>query len=244
VRDAETAGALAISLLAGGAGLVGAESADEPPIITACYEARLANLGYLRILPDGGTCRRDESPISWNERGPQGPVGAAGPAGPEGPLGPVGPTGPPGPSRLPTTDSDPDPEVCTSATQGDTLVRTDDAAVGMYVCAGNGWAGVILPRIHVTWEDPHPTALVWWVWAELTGLPVSTELGFRVQFFGADGSPRGGGSTRVTADAAGRVANFRFGFSECGGHAIFTVRARPDLDAETLASRTAEAAGC
>ncbi len=48
----------------------------------------------------------------------------------------------------------------------------------------------------------------------------------------------------MTTDAAGRVANFRFGFTECGGYVIFTVRARPDLDAEALASRTAEAASC
>ena len=41
----------------------------------------------------GATCRKNETPVSWNAVGPAGPRGPAGPAGPQGPAGQQGPAG-------------------------------------------------------------------------------------------------------------------------------------------------------
>jgi hypothetical protein len=58
--------------------------------------------GQLRVIdPAVESCRRNETPISWNQAGtpgPEGPQGPAGPAGPQGPAGPAGPAGPQGPA--------------------------------------------------------------------------------------------------------------------------------------------------
>ncbi len=240
-------GALAAGLLAGSAGLAGAEGADEPPVIEGCYESRLPSLGYLRVLPEGGSCRRDEKPINWNQAGPPGPAGAAGPAGavgPAGPQGPEGPQGPAGPSRLPTTVSDPDPNACTTETQGDTLVRTDDVLIGMYVCAGSGWAGIVLPRIQVAWDDPSPHAPVRWFQTELNGFPANTELGLRVRFFWPDGEPAGGGFKVRTTDAAGRLPAESMGFGHCGAHVTITVMSNPHELGPAIASRSANVPAC
>jgi hypothetical protein len=63
--------------------------------------------GQLRLIdPATGRCLPSETPISWNQTGPQGlegdpgppdPAGPQGPAGPHGIPGPHGPVGPPGP---------------------------------------------------------------------------------------------------------------------------------------------------
>jgi hypothetical protein len=46
----------------------------------------------------GGSCRRNESLVSWNAVGPAGPIGPIGPAGPAGARGPEGPKGAQGPA--------------------------------------------------------------------------------------------------------------------------------------------------
>lgn len=71
-------------------------------VIDGCFQGQS---GLLRVIDAeaGATCRSDERPIRWNERGPKGDSGPPGPMGPEGDAGPVGPqgdvgpTGPPGP---------------------------------------------------------------------------------------------------------------------------------------------------
>jgi hypothetical protein len=40
-----------------------------------------------------GTCKNNETPISWNQDGPAGPTGATGPTGSTGATGAIGPTG-------------------------------------------------------------------------------------------------------------------------------------------------------
>ena len=68
-------------------------------IITAC--AKNSN-GDLRLVRHATQCKSSETPISWNQAGPQGsqgppgPNGAQGPAGPQGPQGPAGAAGPAG----------------------------------------------------------------------------------------------------------------------------------------------------
>jgi hypothetical protein len=62
------------------------------------HDGRHGVSGQLRVIdPATDTCRRNETPISWNQTGPQGPAGPEGPAGPAGPVGPAGPFGPAGP---------------------------------------------------------------------------------------------------------------------------------------------------
>ena len=52
--------------------------------------------GDLRLVNSHDDCRKSETPVRWNVRGPQGPQGATGPEGPEGPRGPQGLQGPQG----------------------------------------------------------------------------------------------------------------------------------------------------
>jgi hypothetical protein len=58
--------------------------------------------GQLRVIdPATERCRRGETPISWNQTGPQGTKGDKGDPGPPGPAGrpgPIGPRGPQGPT--------------------------------------------------------------------------------------------------------------------------------------------------
>ena len=51
----------------------------EPNVIYGCYSKET---GILRIVSGSGDCLSSvESPISWNQTGPQGPAGPAGPSG-------------------------------------------------------------------------------------------------------------------------------------------------------------------
>lgn len=70
-------------------------------VISACVSTAD---GTMRIAT---TCKRNETPLSWNQVGPQGPTGPQGPQGPQGvpgvagipgPMGPAGPAGPTGPA--------------------------------------------------------------------------------------------------------------------------------------------------
>ena len=60
-------------------------------VINGC----IASNGVLRI---SSSCSTKESPISWNQIGPQGPAGPMGPTGIQGIAGAVGPQGPVGPT--------------------------------------------------------------------------------------------------------------------------------------------------
>ena len=76
-------------------------------VIRACVTTAS---GAVRVLTDETKCRRGETLLSWNQRGPAGPqgipgpqgvpgpTGPGGPAGATGPQGPQGPAGPPGPA--------------------------------------------------------------------------------------------------------------------------------------------------
>jgi hypothetical protein len=64
-------------------------------VIHACF---VTKTGTLKIA---ASCKKNETPLSWNEAGPTGPqgiAGATGPAGPSGPEGIAGMTGPAGPT--------------------------------------------------------------------------------------------------------------------------------------------------
>ena len=61
---------------------------DSGGVIHGCY---LKAVGSLRVIDPstGQHCTVVETPIQWNQTGPQGPSGATGPAGPVGPAGPA-----------------------------------------------------------------------------------------------------------------------------------------------------------
>jgi hypothetical protein len=52
----------------------------------------------IRIVGAGTNCKRNETPLAWNQQGPTGPAGSPGPQGPAGPQGPKGDTGAQGPA--------------------------------------------------------------------------------------------------------------------------------------------------
>ena len=58
--------------------------------IESCYQTKD---GSLRVVDTqaGGTCRKGETPLAWDQHGQPGPQGPAGPAGPQGPQGIPGP---------------------------------------------------------------------------------------------------------------------------------------------------------
>jgi hypothetical protein len=98
--------AAAVLCLTAAPGSASDRSADgpQPPvdgIVRACADKQ----GDLRIVDSHDECRRNETPVQWNVRGPQGPRGEIGPQGvpgqpgiqgPQGDRGPIGPEGPKG----------------------------------------------------------------------------------------------------------------------------------------------------
>src|SRR5687767_6123232 len=61
---------------------------DANGVIHGCYHK---SSGVLRVIDNSSAqCNNNETPIQWNQAGPQ---GAPGPQGPEGPQGPAGPGG-------------------------------------------------------------------------------------------------------------------------------------------------------
>ena len=57
-------------------------AAQDADVLNACVSK---NLGLMRLLAPGGTCKPTETPVSWNVQGPAGPSGPVGPQGPAGP---------------------------------------------------------------------------------------------------------------------------------------------------------------
>ena len=74
---------------------------DAQGVIHACYDA---NNGNLRVVDptspkkDLASCKKNETGLDWNQRGPTGATGAQGPAGPQGAPGAPGPQGAQGPT--------------------------------------------------------------------------------------------------------------------------------------------------
>ena len=82
-------GVVAGAFLAGGAVALAAIP-DSSGVIHGCYQK---NVGNLRVIDTGDSCRPSEIAISWSETGPVGPVGPQGPKGDTGTTGPKGDTG-------------------------------------------------------------------------------------------------------------------------------------------------------
>lgn len=85
--------AVAVGVLGVG-GVAYAAIPDPAGVIHACYKqgGLLQEKGALRVSDDG-TCRSNETPLAWSQRGPVGPQGPQGAQGPQGVQGPQGPQG-------------------------------------------------------------------------------------------------------------------------------------------------------
>ena len=98
------AGWIVVTCVAAGSALIsGVALADVPDsgVFHACVTDKHGDDEQLLRIIDtsiGGSCRQNESPVSWNASGPAGPAGAQGPAGPAGARGPAGPAGAQGPT--------------------------------------------------------------------------------------------------------------------------------------------------
>jgi hypothetical protein len=81
--------ALAIAV---GVGVATGAIPDSGGVIHGCYEQ---DEGQLRVIDTarGGACRPSETPLNWNQTGPQGPKGDTGPQGPKGDTGAGGAVG-------------------------------------------------------------------------------------------------------------------------------------------------------
>jgi hypothetical protein len=86
-------GLLAAALAVPVAGAAIAAIPDANGVIHSCLDRE----GNIRIIDSAErSCKKNETALSWNKRGPQGEQGPTGPQGPAGPQGATGPAGPQG----------------------------------------------------------------------------------------------------------------------------------------------------
>jgi hypothetical protein len=122
-------------------GVVAAAVPDASGVIHGCFSGQGAKAkggAQLNILDTASaTCANNQSPIAWNQTGPQGPQGtqgAQGPQGPQGTQGPQGIQGPVGPSNAYSTSNLND--VLPFAANQELLALTLDLPAGSFVIAG------------------------------------------------------------------------------------------------------------
>ena len=82
-------GAIAVALVAVGAGTYAWAASTDAQTLNACADKN----GNLRLVALAGACKKDEHAVSWNTVGPQGPAGPAGAQGAQGPAGKDGTNG-------------------------------------------------------------------------------------------------------------------------------------------------------
>lgn len=81
-------------------------------------DACVAGSGLIRVVGRAEPCRRRETRIHWNVRGPRGVRGPSGPMGPMGPAGPAGPEGAQGPRGEAGPQGEPGPQGPAGAGEG------------------------------------------------------------------------------------------------------------------------------
>jgi hypothetical protein len=94
-------------------------------VMLACVERS----GDLRFVESHAECRRNETPVRWNVRGPQGPQGETGPQGAQGLTGATGERGQQGPAGA-------------QGAQGEAGPRGDVGPQGARGPAGPGFSGL------------------------------------------------------------------------------------------------------
>jgi len=82
-------GAIAVALVAVGAGTYAWAASSDTQTLNACVSKN----GDLRLVALAGACEKNEHAVSWNTVGPQGPAGPAGAQGAQGPAGKDGANG-------------------------------------------------------------------------------------------------------------------------------------------------------
>jgi hypothetical protein len=87
-----------VAALGAGSAIAVAAIPGDDGTIDGCYSRATGNL---RVVESADDCRKAETAIKWNQRGPAGPQGLPGPAGPKGDPGAAGPQGDPGPQGPP-----------------------------------------------------------------------------------------------------------------------------------------------
>lgn len=153
-------GALATAAaLAALAGIGYADLGSGSSTIKGCVNKRS---GLLRIVAGGSRCRRGESSLTFNKRGPQGERGprgergARGATGPTGSQGPQGPIGPPGDTAYSIVDGSGCDEI-QAAIDG---LPADGGAVlvedGVYTCT----APIVIDRDSVTLRGTGPATVL------------------------------------------------------------------------------------
>jgi type VI protein secretion system component Hcp len=94
-------------------------------VIHACYDKK----GMLRIVASESNCTSNETPISWNQQGPEGDKGDKGDKGDPGEQGPPGDTTPPDPVMVGSVQIE-DDSYPIFAFEGSIAVETSDVAGG------------------------------------------------------------------------------------------------------------------
>ena len=93
--------AVGLSVLAALAAVGGAAHATIRDTGSVIHGCRHDHSGHLRVIEgEPETCRESETPLDWNQMGPQGPPGDTGAQGEQGPEGEPGPEGPQGPAGI------------------------------------------------------------------------------------------------------------------------------------------------
>ena len=124
-------------LLGSTSGTIAASALAADGAIYACVSGRTGRVRAIMTSPP--TCRATETPLSWNQMGPQGPVGPAGAQGAQGPSGAPGPQGPTGAAGPPGAQGPPGPQ----GPAGPTFVVRDATGtmVGVFLDSDNPTAG-------------------------------------------------------------------------------------------------------
>jgi hypothetical protein len=150
--------AAAVVVVAAAAAAVGHKQpvdADGDETVGVIHACRHPAGGWLRMVSEPGTCRRRESPVTWNVAGPPGPRGDKGDPGEAGPAGPQGQPGPEGPQGPKGDDGDPGTEIAGVETlDGLPCTAADGAAGELDVTVAPG--GAVTLRCVAEDEPPPP----------------------------------------------------------------------------------------
>jgi hypothetical protein len=170
--------AVGLSMLAALAAVGGAAHATIRDTGSVIHGCRHDHSGHLRVIEgEPETCQESETPLDWNQMGPQGPPGDAGaqgeqgpqgepgpegPQGPQGPQGPAGPQGPQGPAGIVSAYFAGSRAHVTIPTAYTTLLSLDLPAGAWYlegkISVGN-WSGQRVPVLCSIWGGFYKTTV-------------------------------------------------------------------------------------
>jgi hypothetical protein len=190
----------ALALVVAVAGLALAANPSKDGTVVACVNKKTKSM---RLADSKGRCRRSESKLTWNQRGPAGTTGAAGQTGATGTngspggTGAAGPTGPAGASGATTARSLKAAEVTTtSVTEAD----IDSHTVTVTVPAGGGIVMLGVNYDAKTSDVSNACTAVYEGSTRLGGMGCVTSTTYT----------RGHGSLAVSADEGSHTYTFRY----------------------------------